>query len=367
MSRPRYLFLSHTAEVGPFRVGSHHLSRALARRGSLVVHVSTPLSLANLWNRHRRADIGLRARSALRRPELDEGGCRLSVVPLTIVPIQLTATLALRQRVSLFVPSLKQRVYNHLGGPPDFMVVDQPLFAGAEDYFAARRVIYRPTDVYTEGLWSKAQQRLVARANGVVATSQPVLDNLRLPGDKASMVLPNGVDMQRFTRTQPHRREGAVYVGALDDRFDWEWLRNLAAMNRDVSITVAGTPPRQVPSLPANVSLVGPVPYDELPALLGRHRVGLLPFKRTALNDGRSPMKLYEYMASGLTVLATDVRTVASSDAAGLFVARSISDATRMLREALELGSNDAGRAIAARMDWEQKADDLEAFCLGLG
>jgi hypothetical protein len=44
----RMVFASHTASIGVFRVGSHHLSRELSRMGNDVVHVSTPVSLAHL-------------------------------------------------------------------------------------------------------------------------------------------------------------------------------------------------------------------------------------------------------------------------------------------------------------------------------
>ncbi len=43
----RILFLSHTHAFGPFRVGSHHYARTLARGGAEVVHLSTPLSPAH--------------------------------------------------------------------------------------------------------------------------------------------------------------------------------------------------------------------------------------------------------------------------------------------------------------------------------
>src|SRR6185436_7137771 len=55
--------------------------------------------------------------------------------------------------------------------------------------------------------------------------------------------------------------------------------------------------------LPQNVSLAGPVDYADLPKTLVRYRVGLLPLSDEPTNSGRSPMKLYEYLASGLNVL----------------------------------------------------------------
>ena len=50
--------------------------------------------------------------------------------------------------------------------------------------------------------------------------------------------------------------------------------------------------------------LLGPRPYAEVPAYLQHADVGLLLLSPDPANAGRSPMKLYEYAAAGLPVLA---------------------------------------------------------------
>jgi hypothetical protein len=94
-----------------------------------------------------------------------------------------------------------------------------------------------------------------------------------------------------------------VYVGALDRRFDWPTVAGLARSAPTVRIDIFGPAASRPPSLPANVFLPGPVDYTDLPRTLARYRVGLLPLSDEETNIGRSPMKLYEYLASGLNVL----------------------------------------------------------------
>ncbi len=46
-------------------------------------------------------------------------------------------------------------------------------------------------------------------------------------------------------------------------------------------------------------------PYEQLPQLLRGADVGLIPYVRSELTDSIFPMKVYEYLAAGLPVVAT--------------------------------------------------------------
>ncbi len=58
----------------------------------------------------------------------------------------------------------------------------------------------------------------------------------------------------------------------------------------------------------SNIYFVGSSPPDEIPGILRGMDVGLLPLTgETRFNKAKSPAKLFEYMASGKAVLASDV------------------------------------------------------------
>jgi glycosyltransferase involved in cell wall biosynthesis len=64
--------------------------------------------------------------------------------------------------------------------------------------------------------------------------------------------------------------------------------------------------------------------YAELPAVLRAADVGLIPYARNELTDSIFPMKVYEYLAAGLPVIATPLpalegveEVAVASDAAG--------------------------------------------------
>lgn len=350
----RVLFLSHSHAFGAFRVGSHHYARTLAHRGAEVVHLSTPLSLAHrLTGRVSRAAAGATPKGPVRD---DDGVTHL--VPRSVLPhpygrFRVTRELARRGIRSSF----------------DAVLIDQPLLWDDSVRSLSPRLVYRPTDLYPSGVKQELQRAILAAADAVVATSSEVLGGLG-GFDGPSLVLGNGVDASRFATSAVDdgpRPAVCVYVGALDARFDWHRLAAWARSRPDVRFVVAGPPAAPPAPLPANVELIGAVAYDELPALLRGARVGLLPLSDDPLNAGRSPMKLYEYLAAGLSVVARETPVIRSDAAAGVFTYSPAVDADDALRRALANTSpNAAGGVRATAQDWNAKTDALLGFLAGL-
>jgi len=363
------LFASHTAETSVFRVGSHHLSRQFAMLGVAVGHLSTPLSPVKALGAGDRTGLAARWRSCVSGPVPDETG-RWSVVPFTVVPVQATAsrsTMALRTAV----PSLRRTVAKMQLGPIDHLLVDQPLFAGLPDLVRSRTVVYRPTDVYLSPRLVAAQARMLEQAHAVVATSEGVL--AALPARARTLpllVLSNGVDMAPFhvAGDRPRDASSVVYVGALDERLDWEWVTAFARACPSVGIDLYGPKPEPAPDdLPTNVRLLGTTPHDDLARTLSGYSVALMPFCHSQVNVGRSPMKLYEYLAAGLHVLATPGFDAAGDPPPGVTVVPSGADAAVHARRMLDAGTrNIAGKQAAGQHDWRLRAQRLLSFLDGL-
>lgn len=102
------------------------------------------------------------------------------------------------------------------------------------------------------------------------------------------------------------------------------------------------------------VVFAGPRPHRQIPSLLPAFDVALVP----AINPYASPLKLFEYMAAGLPVIAPDqpnLREVLTHDANGLLVAPGDGPA---LTAALVRLVDDA--ALRARLGARARADVLE-------
>jgi glycosyltransferase involved in cell wall biosynthesis len=124
-----------------------------------------------------------------------------------------------------------------------------------------------------------------------------------------------------------------------------------------------------------NVTLLGPRPHDEIPGYLAAAHIGVAPFDvrahaPLALTFYWSPLKIFEYMAAGLPVVAPDIprlRAVIRPDEDGLLYDAARPDA---LADALERLADPTRRAVmgaAARarvvqhFSWAAHCERLDA------
>jgi len=358
----KVLFLSHTPPSGVFRVGSHHLAREFAAKGHDVAHVSTPLSVVTEIADRVASRDNTRSRFA-RTPTMDSDGV-LQFVPRIATPASRTPTVLNTLQMAGVGRAIRRSLPSF--AEPDVVLVDQPLMEATLRQLRPDLIVYRPTDAHPDHLARTAEVRLLGRVKGVAATSHQTLASV-LHGSawaRASTVIENGVEFARFSDADEATRKGVVYLGALDDRFDWQTIRVLAEAFPQERFTLAGPQTGDPGALPSNVALMGGVPYSEAPALLAQHSVGLLPFSDHPGNHSRSPMKYFEYLAAGLSVVGRKTSGIADRETPNVWLYESDRAAVTVLAEALHSPGElrDAGRAAAANQSWVAKASDLLEF-----
>ncbi|HLF36388.1 MAG TPA: glycosyltransferase [Anaerolineales bacterium] len=150
--------------------------------------------------------------------------------------------------------------------------------------------------------------------------------------DPLAAISPNGVDLDRY-RGLPDPNQARAELG-LPDRFTagytghlyagrgLELMLTLAASMPDVQWLWAGGEPEAVIRWQArlqregieNLKLLGFVPNERLPLVQAACEVLLMPYeRRIAVSSGgdtaatASPMKLFEYLATGRAILASDL------------------------------------------------------------
>lgn len=110
-----------------------------------------------------------------------------------------------------------------------------------------------------------------------------------------------------------------------------------------------------------NVHLVGPVPNADVPALMAGFDVSIVPHMETPFTESLNPIKLWEYLAAGKPIVATNV--AGFRDYPGLVMTASGAEAfTSACRAAL---SEDASlperrQSEAARNTWGMRVERLE-------
>lgn len=351
----KILFISHTADGGHFKVGSHHLAREISKKGIEVVHLSTNHSklhrIPGISKRHKRSNI--------QEIRTDAAGV-VHIVPQTVLPIQLSSS---KRRIL----SLLKRVGFE---EPDFVLIDQPLFSGIVASLRKNStIVYRPTDEYPSGLANACQRRLLPLVDGIIATSRPVYDAIASSGlvKVPGIVLENGVESEIFNIGEESQRKGFVYIGAMDHRFDWNAICTIAEADLNEEIHLYGPNPISIQNLPANVFVEGPLLYSDVPNILSRYRVGLLPLNDSVQNNGRSPMKYYEYLASGLYVLGSETSELRRRQKSGVFLYRNSDELASQLADLqIQNGTNIAGAAESKDFDWSGISNRLLKFLDGL-
>ena len=165
---------------------------------------------------------------------------------------------------------------------------------------------------------------------------------------KAREVLPEPADQAGIGRPR------LGFFGVIDERFDIDLVRELAAQRPHWQIVLLGPVVKIDPdTLPraANLHYLGARQYDELPAYLSGWDVALMPF---ALNESTrfiSPTKTPEYLAGGCPVVSTPIRDVITGYGASGVV--SIADSPQAFIEAIQaaLDDKDDPQAFVRRAD----------------
>ncbi len=322
--RPKALVACANAWRSPLWVGDHHIARELVERGYEVAFVSHPISPFHLILASR-PDIQDRFENALARGRWDLQGRLFDYVPFELWPSRFadrslapprtpaTGGSALARRID--------RVVDEGFGQVDLLYIREARQHYWLDAIQARRVVYRIADrddafgANTSARFKQCERRLAGSADLVVYSAPSLRAYARELGAGRSLYIPNGVWYEHFQVDSPRPaeysgwRQVAVYVGSIDDWFDFEMVIAAALQLPEVLFALVGPLRNQPPTrLPDNVQLLGARPFAQIPAYLRHAQVGLIPFDRrgsAALVDHVQPLKLWEYFASGLPVVAT--------------------------------------------------------------
>ena len=172
---------------------------------------------------------------------------------------------------------------------------------------------------------SLAEQNLLHRADQVIVHSIGLFEK-KGHCNPNTILVPNGVDFAAFCTSVPEPPDLAAiprprvgYIGYLKPQLDFRLLLHLAERHRQWSFVFVG--PQgflqgddldlidRLKALP-HVHFLGKKPVEMLPAYAQGVTVSIMPYKVNDYTKYIFPMKLHEYLATGLPVVGSPIRSL---------------------------------------------------------
>lgn len=310
----------------PYQVGSHFFAREFARIGHDVLYVSDPINLGHKLLANN--DIDVKKRRNQSRPVLVEEGI-LAYVPDVLFSCMrrplLDNQFILKNWWRLSAPNVRSIIAGAGFDQPDVLFFNSLHFNWALDLYPDAKTFFRMAD-WNSGMSGTprsaigAQLELMEKCDQVYAASRAAInDHFSKETTREIGFLPNGVDLESLSVGNPlpieyevARNAGkkiAVYVGAIDDRFDLDLVLKASRELTEIVIYVIGKVTRAddvEKGAPENLQFIGPRPFSEISGYLEHADVGLMPQTRNCpAADYFNPLKMYQYMYFGLPIIST--------------------------------------------------------------
>ena len=219
--------------------------------------------------------------------------------------------------------------------------------------------------------FARKQYDDLAKESDVVITSSKLNHEYFSRINPSCFLYENGVDPaflgdpSGFPHLVRNRRPRIGYTGYISERTDTGLLRYIAEKRPGYELVLAG--PVEVPKeefeklLLSNVRYEGVIPYEKMPGFLRGLDICLIPHHDTPFSRSMSPLKLFQYLASGRPVVSTRVAGVERFEEL-ITVADGPDDFLSKIDEALRNDTPEKSRKrieAARRETWDKRVKEM--------
>ena len=311
----------------PFQVGSHHIAKGFLDLGWEVAFISDPISPLHVL-------AGVNDELKERYHIYHRNGVRYydnrlwTYVPAALCtphnkPI-LKSEWVYKNWFKLTYPNIISEVKSQGFDEVDLVYLDSVTQSFWLDNIKYKKAIFRVADKNVgfdkvSDSSRNIESEIAQKVNTVIYTAHNLKEYVLDMKPKQILHVPNGVNFDHFAnanKTMPDDLKNipkpiAIYVGAIAEWFDYEWIMAAARALPKVSFVLIGPDKMAKEKLKPlnNIYLLGRKNYQDVPAYLHNADVGLIPFNVKQFPDlvhSINPLKLYEYMACGLPTVSTE-------------------------------------------------------------
>jgi glycosyltransferase involved in cell wall biosynthesis len=214
-----------------------------------------------------------------------------------------------------------------------------------------------------------AEQAMVEACAEHTASAPDLVEHVERLSGLVTHLLPNAYNARVFDSAESRDRPGdlpesgrvALYVGALWYRMDWSMVRRAAERNPDTCFVFIGDHRREGRGLPDNCAFLGLKAQGELPPYLAHADVAFLPWRVDPVTQSTSPLKVYEFVAMGLPVVAPDLEPLRSVPgvAACTSEADFLDRIGRVDRASVTADISTSMGRFASENSWTQRVDEI--------
>ena len=269
-----------------------------------------------------------------------------------------------------------------------------PRFADYIEHLKPTITVYHAYDCFEKQTgWSEAiarkHERMLAEADVVIASSEPIGEWLRKGGAREVHVVPNGVDFDLFRppervseqdlpedlREIPRPRIG--YFGNINRKVDLDLICRLSERRPDWQFVLVGgirnldeatRGALERCRIRKNVLFLGQKPHREVPRYLWGMDAAIAAYRMdggmwTALGY---PLKLHEYLAAGKPVVSSPLKTVLPFRNV-VAVAGNVDEWEGAIEHALVhggQGSPEERMRVARENTWDSRVERIESLIL---
>ncbi|MFN4258006.1 MAG: glycosyltransferase [Gemmataceae bacterium] len=275
-----------------------------------------------------------------------------------------------------------RRAMNQLGMRSPLVWITNPMAGIMARQLGEKQLIYYCVDenAQFQGISPaivEMEQYVMRQADCVIVTSDKLLQSKQSYNPNTKL-LRHGVDLRHFGRALAPQtpvadevarlpRPVIGFFGLVADWVDVELLADVARAYPHGSVVLLGkiaTDVSMLANLP-NVHLLGQKPYAQLPEYCKGFDVALLPFRVNELTLNANPLKVREYLAAGLPVVATPLPEVEIIES--VFIGRDRSEFRQQIQLALAEPGPRPWRVTAVRQDsWEARFAEVCGYLRSL-
>jgi len=272
-----------------------------------------------------------------------------------------------------------------------------PGFPSLTELFSWNKVVYDCSDLWTspingkksilanfrKNIISGAENRIIQKADVIFCTSEYLRTRIveKLGSEEKVFTFENGVEFDLFATNPlqtenilPDHFDGTVlgFIGGIKPKLDFDLIKEVAQKKREWLFLFVGPdgtndhPEFKNLLSESNVFWTGSVAPSDVPKYMNLIDIGIMPYKSSQYNQAVFPLKLFEFLAAGKSVLGMHLPSTEKYAEESVYVHLDTNDTNQFINvcEQLEDIKNQENyiqrrKALAKTKNWNEVFEDM--------